>query len=255
MRMNINGKLKDKVAIITGGSRGIGKSISLAFANEGGKIVIFARDYKIIKNTLNEIKKIGSKAIGVVGDIRNINDIDSLVNNTVKEFGTIDILVNNAGGASEKSLLEMSEEDWDFVMDTHLKGPFFCSKAVAKVMIEQKRPGKIINISSILGLRVRSNFSAYQSAKGGLNLLTRSLGIELIPFGIHVNGIAPGTIMTRLAEQDVKENYSGLMARCPAKRIGKPEEIAELTLFLALEKTNFIVGEIIYIDGGQTIRE
>jgi len=253
--MNINKKLDNKVAIITGGSRGIGRAIALAFAKEGAKIVIFAREKATIENVVKEIKKIGCEAIGISGNVGSSSDINRMMGETLEKFGTVDILINNAGGASEKSLLEMSEEDWDIVINSNLKGPFLCSQAVARVMIDQKKGGRIINISSVLGLRVRANFSAYQSAKGGLNLLTRSLGVELIPYGIYVNGIAPGTILTRLAEEDVKTNYKALMDRCPAKRIGKPEEVAELVLFLATEQTKFIVGEVIYIDGGQTIRE
>lgn len=248
-------KLINKVSIITGGSRGIGRAIALNFSNQGSKIVIFARDNNAIEKTVNEIKQIGGDVIGVSGNVKSLSDINEMVNKTLENFGTVDILVNNAGGATERSLLDITEKEWHTVIDVHLKGPFLCSKVVAKVMINQRKGGKIINISSVLGSRVRSNFSAYQSAKGGLNLLTRSLGIELIPYGIFVNGIAPGTINTRLAENDIKKNFQSLMNRCPAKRVGMPGEIAEVALFLATEQTKFIVGEIIHVDGGQGIRE
>jgi len=251
-------KLKGKVSIITGGSHGIGKAITLSFAKEGSKIVIFSRNYRDIERVINKIRKLGSEAIGVSGNIRSISDINNLINKTLEEFKTIDILVNNAGGANHKPILETLEEDWDTIIDVHLKGPFLCSKAVAKVMIDHKKAGRIINISSVMGIRVRIEHpgcSAYQIAKAGLNHLTRSLAVELIPYGIYVNGIIPGLIRTRLTKEDIENNYQYYMNRCPAKRIGMPEDVAELALFLATENTKYIVGENIVIDGGQTIRE
>lgn len=242
--------LKGKTVIITGSGRGLGKAIALKLANMGANIVL--NDIpasEAIDETYSEFKNNGFNVIATKGDIRNFEDVESMVNAAVDAFGTVDILVNNAGITKDTLIMRMSESDWDDVLDINLKGAFLCTKAVAKVMMK-KRTGKIINISSVSGVMGNPGQANYSSSKAGLIGLTKSTAKELAPRGITCNAIAPGIIeskMTEVLPDSVKENYFN---NIPLKRFGKPEDIANLIAFLSSEDSNYITGQVINIDGG-----
>lgn len=244
-------KLKNKVAIVTGSKRGIGKSIALELAKEGAKVIISDINLKECQTVCNEIKKIGSDAIAVKCDVSKKRDVDAMVKKTIQKFNKIDILVNNAGVFLMKPFVEMTEKDWDFVLDINLKGLFLCTNAVAKQMVKQKN-GKIISIASIAGKVGFMNSSAYCASKAGIINLTRELAMELSPHNINVNVVAPGIIDTKMTEDMLKDKKTKkvLLASTPLGRVGQPEEIGKATVFLASDDSNFITGHTLVVDGG-----
>lgn len=249
------GKLQNKVAVITGGGRGIGRSIALTFARNGAKIVISSRNRQgDLETTMKEVRDIGVPVLAVVADMSRREDISKLVEKTVQEFKAIDILVNNAGGGisgSRRPILEVEEQAWDDTMGITLKAPFLLSQKVAREMIK-KKSGCIINISSIEGLRPMPTVLPYAVAKAGLIMLTVGMAKELGQYGICVNAIAPGLIRTRLS-QSLWANEELLGSRVkitPLGRIGEPDEIANVALFLASDAT-YITGTTIVADGGR----
>lgn len=248
------GKLKNKVAIVTGAGQGIGKGIALELAKEGAKIVVSDINQKNIDKTVEEIKKLDSDAIGARADVSNSMEIEEMVKKTLKQFKTIDILVNNAGIYPSKPLLETTENDWDKVLDVNLKGCFNCTKAVASVMTKQKG-GKIVNIASIAGAVVGyTNLAHYCASKGGILGFTRSTALELAPHKINVNAIAPGAIRTPGTEVTGEETLKQLEQMIPLNRLGEPEDIAKVVAFLASDDSNYITGQMIVVDGGWTIQ-
>lgn len=244
-------KLKNKIAIVTGSRRGIGKSIALELAKEGAKVVISDIDLKECQNVCNEIKKIGSDAIAVNCDVSKKRDADAMVKRVIQKFKKIDILVNNAGVVLMKPFVQMTEKDWDFVLDINLKGVFLCTNAVVKQMIKQKS-GKIISVASIAGEVGFMNTSAYCASKAGIINLTRELAMELSPHNINVNAVAPGVIATKMTEDMLKDKKTKevLLASTPLGRIGQPEEIGKAVVFLASDDSNFITGHTLVVDGG-----
>ncbi len=250
-------KLQDKVAIITGSRRGIGRGIALAFAKEGCKVVV--SDYvedKDGKNTVNEIKKLGSDAIFVKADVSKERDVKNLVDKAVKKFGKLNILVNNAGIVSFGTADTLEEKDWDKVINVNLKGVFFGTKYAAKQMLKQGKGGRIINISSIAGLVGFPGISAYCASKGGVTEFTREAALDYASKGITVNAIDPGVIETdmtkgMLGDKATRENF---MQNTPIGRVGKPEDIGNAALFLALDESSFITGHNLVVDGGWTAR-
>jgi len=244
-------KVKNKIAIVTGSGRGIGKSTVLELAKEGAKVVVSDIDIKECQNVCDEIKKIGSDAIAVKCDISKKSDVDAMIKKTMQKFQKIDILINNAGVVLTKPFVEMTEKDWDFVLDINLKGVFLCTNAVVKQMIKQKS-GKIISVASIAGEVGFMNTSAYCASKAGIINLTRGLALELSPHNINVNAIAPGVIATKMTEDMLKDKKTKevLLASTPLGRVGQPEEIGKAAVFLASDDSNFITGHTLVVDGG-----
>jgi NAD(P)-dependent dehydrogenase (short-subunit alcohol dehydrogenase family) len=248
--------LKNKICVITGASKGLGRSISLAFSREGAKIAINGRNHIDLKSLFNEITHSGNEAIIINGDVRKSNDVNQMTEVIIEKFGRIDVLVNNAGGAmfTNHIFLEVTEEEWDKVIDTNLKGAFLSCKAVVPYMIKQGG-GKIINMSSLAG-RSSGRLAGvqYSSAKAGLQGLTRHLARELGPHNITVNAIAPGIVFSdrvrNLYESKTKEDQLKMLEGTPLGRMGKPEEIAEVAIFLASGKSSYINGATIDVNGG-----
>jgi 3-oxoacyl-[acyl-carrier protein] reductase len=248
-------RLKGKVALVTGASRGIGRAISKLFAQEGAKAVInYNRSEKEASSLAEDIQKQDGEVLLVKADVSKADEVKKMVKMTVEKFGRIDILVNNAGILISAPFLETTEEIWDKTMDINLKGAYLCSKEVAPIMLKQKK-GKIINISSISGLPERSAIrnTAYVVSKVGIIGLTRSLALHLGPY-INVNAISPGLIETDMAESLGQDRIKIGTEEAILKRTGKPEEIAYAALFLASDESDFITGEVLTVSGGRAMR-
>lgn len=245
-------RLKDQVAIITGSSRGIGKSVAEVFAREGAKIVV---NYNVSESgalaVVNEIQKKGGQAVPVKADVSNVEDVKRLVRTSVDKFGRIDILVNNAGVMFVDDFLVANEEAWDKTMDINLKGAYLCSKEVAPVMLRQKR-GKIIMMSSNSGLYHPSamRFVEYVTSKAGMNGLTKALALRLGPY-ITVNAICPGYIKTEMVAHDDSEIERKVIEETALRRSGTTEEVAAAAVFLASSEAEFITGELLIVAGGR----
>lgn len=247
--------LSGKVAVITGGNGGIGRSIAIGLAEAGASIAIFGRNEEKNKNTLSELKKIGIPAMALRVDITNRAELEPAVKKVERELGNISILVNNAGIVSlSGGVLNESEEDWDGVIETQLNAVFLLSKLVAKSMVDSKR-GKIINIGSMYSFFGSGLIPSYSAAKGAVIQLTKSMAIELAPYNIQVNAIAPGWFETdmTLPVKSMPLNDE-IILRTPAGRWGQPEELAGTAVFLASKASNFVTGETIRVDGGYAIR-
>jgi NAD(P)-dependent dehydrogenase (short-subunit alcohol dehydrogenase family) len=248
-------KLKGKIAIVTGAGQGIGKAISLELAKEGAKVVVSDINPKGIDDTVKEIKKSGAQAIGIRTDVAITEEVEKMVKETVEKFKTVDILVNNAGIFPFAPLLEMTDEQWNRVLDVNLKGCFNCTRAVAPIMVKKKR-GKIVNIASIAAIVGFPNLVHYCASKGGVLGLTRAVALELAPH-INVNAIAPGYIRTPGTEATTKyideETAKRFIENSPLKRMGEPEDIAKAVVFLVSDDSDYITGETLVIDGGWTV--
>ena len=244
-------KLKDKVAIVTGSGRGIGRAIALELAREGAKVVVTSRHTEECDEVCAVIASDGGESLCVQCDVSKKEDVDRLVKETLEKFGRIDILVNNAGVVRQSPLTETTEEDWDFVIDINLKGVFLACKAVAPILMKQKS-GKIVSIASIAGEIGFPNTAAYCASKGGIVNLTRELALEMAPYNVNVNAVAPGVIETSMTEGMLSEEESrkGLLMQIPMGRVGKPEEIAKAVAFLTSDDASYITGETLTVDGG-----
>ena len=244
--------LNGRVAVVTGGSRGIGKAIALKLANNGAKVAIFAtRESEAVNQTLSELKATGSEAMFVPCDVSNFEQVKASIDSVIEQFGKIDILVNNAGITKDKLLMQMSEEDFDDVISVNLKGTYNTVKACIRPFIRNKY-GKIINISSVVGLMGNPGQVNYAASKAGIVGLTKSLAKEYAAKGITCNAIAPGFIATDMTE-DLLDKQEGLINMIPMKKVGNPEDIANLALFLASDMSSYITGEVIKVDGGMYI--
>ena len=239
---------------MTGSSRGIGKAIALGLAGAGAHIVVAARTTADVETSASEIRALGRKALALPTDVRDSEQVAKMVEKTMEEFGRIDILVNNAAGFFKASSLEMSEGAWDALIRENLKSVFLCSKAVGKIMVEQKK-GSIINISSMAGLRGYVSNAAYGAAKAGIISLTKTLAVEWAPYNVRVNSIAPGFVETPSTTtfwQQNPKHRQAVLQKVPLGRLGKPEDIVGAAVFLASEASAYVTGETIVVSGGLT---
>jgi NAD(P)-dependent dehydrogenase (short-subunit alcohol dehydrogenase family) len=250
----INMDLKNKVAIITGARRGMGRTHALALAKVGAKVVVSDISKEDCQKVVKEIEKNRGEALVVKCDVSKKEEVDNLVKKTIERFGKVDILVNNAGICQFKPFLELTEEEWSRTIDINLKGYFLCAQAVAKEMVK-KKSGVIINIASVaMGQQGIGfpNIAHYCASKGGIVGMTEALAVELAPYNIRVNVISPGMIETPMIDsvkQDPK-TIEAMLARVPMHRVGKPEEVSNLVLFLASDQSSYMTGSTVVIDGG-----
>ena len=247
-------ELKDKVAIVTGARRGMGKSHALTLAKAGAKVVVADISKEDCEIVVEEIKKNGGEALAVKCDVTKKEDIDNMVKVAVGKWGKVDILVNNAGICQFKPFLELTEEEWDRTININLRGYFLCAQACAKEMAKQKA-GVIVNIASVAMGQVGVGFPTlahYCASKGGIVGMTEALALELAPFNIRVNAISPGAIDTPMVEalKTDPKIMEATLARIPLRRMGKPEEVSNLVLFLTSDKSSYITGSTVVIDGG-----
>ncbi len=240
---------KDKVAVITGASRGIGRSIALALAEAGAKIVAVDLDPVATDAIVAELKEKGTEAIAVIGNVTVTEDTEKMIDAAVAAFGRVDILVNNAGITRDGLLMRMKDEDWDAVLTVNLKGAFLCSRAASKVMTKQ-RYGRIINIASVVGQMGNAGQANYCASKAGLIGLTKSNARELAKRNVTVNAVAPGFIATAMTDALPEKVREELTAQIPLARLGSAEDIANAVVFLALEKSAYITGHVIAVNGG-----
>jgi 3-oxoacyl-[acyl-carrier protein] reductase len=246
-------QLKGKTAIVTGGARGIGKSIAMTLAAEGANIVInYTRSSKEAEEVVEEVKKLGVSALAIKADVSNNDEIENLVKEVLNQFGSIDILVNNAGITRDNLLIRMSEEDFQAVIDINLKGAFICTKHVSKVMMKQ-RTGKIINIASVVGVMGNAGQSNYAASKAGLIGFTKSIAKELAKRNINVNAVAPGYIETDMTATLPEKVREAFMINIPMARGGSPQDVANVVLFLSSKYSDYITGQVINIDGGMVM--
>ena len=251
MTSNDSRELAGKVAIITGAGSGIGFAIAQLFAANGAAVAInYLGHGDDAEKLAATIEQDGGKAVALEADVSSKPAVDSLVTTVVERFGKLDVLVNNAGIEQSQPLLEIDEANWDRTIAVDLKGPFLCLQAAARVM--QKDGGSIVNISSIHEDFPFPGFTPYAAAKGGLRMLMRNASLELAPYGIRVNNIAPGAIATPINAGTLADpaKVSRLQQLVPLQRMGKPEEVAQVALFLASERASYVTGSTYYVDGG-----
>lgn len=245
-------RLKDKTALVTGSSRGVGKAVALGFAKEGAKVVVnYTSNAKAANNVVAQVAEMGGRAVAVKADVASEAEADQLIKKTIENFGRIDILVNNAGFTRPALMLKMSEEQWDAVLDIHLKGVFLCSRSAGGRMKEQNH-GKIINVTSVAGLVGTVGQVNYSAAKGGVISLTKSTARELARYNICANVISLGIVATDMtakirSDEKLREIY---MNRILLKRFAEPDDIAPAFVFLASDESNYITGQLLCVDGG-----
>jgi 3-oxoacyl-[acyl-carrier protein] reductase len=242
--------LSDKVAIVTGGGRGIGRAIALKLAEAGADVVV--NDVEPLEAVVKEIKALGRQALPVLADVSSASEVDKMVEKATSAYGRIDILVNNAGIARDQLLLRMTEEEWDSVLKVDLKSVFLCTRAVLKYMVKQRR-GRIISISSITGVMGNPGQANYAAAKAGIIGFTRTIAKEVASRGITVNAIAPGFIDTEMTKQLKEEWREELKKRIPLGSFGSPRDVAEAVAFLASEEAGYITGQVLGVDGGMAV--
>ncbi len=242
--------LTDKVIIVTGSGRGIGRAIALKLANAGASVVI--NDIgQAAEAVSREIEAVGGKGQAIIADVSSTSDVTKLVEMTMATYGRVDILINNAGINRDQLLVRMTDEDWDKVIAIDLKSVFLCTRAVLRPMIKQ-RWGRIISISSIVGLIGNAGQANYASAKAGIIGFTRSIAREVASRGITVNAIAPGFIDTEMTQQLPDNQRKELISRIPSGRLGSPEDVASAVCFLASDEASYITGQVLTVDGGMT---
>jgi len=243
-------RFKDRVAIVTGAARGIGKAIASSFIGEGAKVAWVDIQVERLRMLNEEAENRGEQAIVLSCDITKSSEVRGMIDGVREQFGRIDILVNNAGIIRRGTIETVTEEDWDRVIEVNLKGTFNCCKAVVEIM-KQQRYGKIVNVSSIAGkMGDITSAPGYGSSKAAVDALTKTLARQLAPYGINVNAVSPHAIETEMSAQWSEERRKEIIASIPLGRLGKPEDVAEAVLFLASASASFITGEILDVNGG-----
>src|SRR5215510_2261143 len=253
--MEAHMRLTGKIALVTGSSLGIGRAIAERFAHEGADMVInYTRTPSGAEEALRNVEAAGRRGLIVKADLSKTTDVQNLVATAVEHFGRLDVLVNNAGIETHAPFWDVSEEEYDRVLNVNLKGVFFATQEMVRHLIKTKRPGKIVNISSVHEELPFPNFAAYCASKGGLKMLTRNLSVELGPLGITINSIAPGAIETPINTKLLNDpqKLGALLAQIPLARLGKPDDVAGLAVFLASDDADYVTGSTYFVDGGLT---
>lgn len=253
--MNSATPLTGRVAIVTGAGRGLGRALALALATAGADVVLAARNVDQLGAVAKEVQDIGGRSLVVPTDVTDTSSVDDMVRRTLAEFGDLHVLVNNSGTYAVAPIIDMSDDEWDRVLNTNLRGTFLCSRAAGRHFAEQRR-GRVINIASNLGTVGRAGFSAYCASKAAIINFTRTGALEWAHFGAQMNAIAPGYFETEF-NADLRADAvaaSKVVRRIPALRMGRPEEIGPLCVYLASDAAAFMTGETIVLDGGESIR-
>ena len=245
--------LSGKTALVTGGGRGIGRTIAITLAEAGADVVVVARTLSQVESVATEIRNMGKRSLSLQIDVSDPQAVDKMVDRVTTEFGQIDILVNNAGISMSIPLISTDNDSWHRMLDINLSGPFYCCRAVAKQMINRKS-GKIINISSTSGKRATVGGAAYNSSKAALNMLTKVLALELAPYNVGVNAIGPGWFETDMSSPllETKEQRAEVESTIPFGRLSDLRDLGVLTVYLSCRASDWMTGQIIYLDGGET---
>jgi 3-oxoacyl-[acyl-carrier protein] reductase len=245
--------LKGKTAVVTGASRGIGRAIAIKLAKLGANVVVnYRKSEDAVLDVVKEIEALGVKALAVKADISSYSDVEIMMKKCIEKFGSIDILVNNAGITKDGLLMRMKEQDFDSVIDINLKGAFNCTKHVSAIMLRQ-RSGRVINISSVTGITGNAGQVNYSSAKAGIIGMTKSVAREFASRGVTCNAVAPGFIQTDMTNALPIKVKDTLMNTIPLKRLGTPNDVANVVAFLASEEASYITGQVINVDGGMVM--
>jgi 3-oxoacyl-[acyl-carrier protein] reductase len=246
-------RLKDQVTVITGGAQGIGKSMATLFASEGAKLVLSDIDEAMVQATAAQIgKEKNVETLGLKGNVSQIADCEKLVEAALDKFSRIDILINNAGITRDNLLMRMSDDEWDAVIAVNLKGVFNCTKAAIRTMMKARK-GRIVNIASVVGQMGNAGQANYSASKGGVISLTKTCAREFASRNILVNAIAPGFVRTRMTDSLTEEQKKKLLDLIPLGRLGEPEDIAKVALFLCSEESSYITGHVVSVNGGMYI--
>lgn len=241
-----------RVAVVTGGAKGIGRAVTRALAAGGAKVVLSGRDESALNEACAEIRAQGGEAVSAAGDVALEADANALCEKALQAFGKAEILINNAGVTRDGLLLRMSDQDWDQVLDTNLKGAFHCIRAFARPMVKQ-RWGRIVNVSSVIGLIGNAGQANYAASKAGLLGLTKAVAKELASRHITVNAVAPGFIETAMTGALTEKVREGLLAQIPLGRLGSPEDVAHAVAFLCSEQAGYVTGQVLTVDGGMVM--
>ncbi|MDA1475572.1 3-oxoacyl-[acyl-carrier-protein] reductase [Bacillus changyiensis] len=245
--------LENKTAVVTGASRGIGRAIALDLAKHGANVTVnYAGNEAKANEVVDEIKALGRDAVAIKADVSKADDVQAMMKQTIERFGSLDILVNNAGITKDNLLMRMKENEWDDVININLKGVFNCSKAVTRQMMKQ-RSGRIINVTSVVGVIGNAGQANYVAAKSGVIGLTKTLAKELASRHITVNAIAPGFISTEMTDKLTKELQDEMLKQIPLARFGEPSDISNVVVFLASEQSRYMTGQTLNIDGGMVM--
>jgi len=245
-------RLKDKVALVTGGARGIGQAIAMLFAKEGADIVVADVNLEVAQKTAMDIEALGRKALALEMDVTSYEKVEEGINKILDKFGKVDILINNAGITKDNLIVRMSQAEWDAVINVNLKGTFNCIKAVSRPMVKQ-RSGRIISIASIIGLMGNFGQANYAASKAGIIALTKTVAKELASRNINANAVAPGFIQTEMTARLPEDVKKKMLEAIPLAKLGTPQDVAQVCLFLASEESAYITGQTITVDGGMVM--